>query len=214
MKSEIEIGSEELIRFYEQLILNSDRWISRKEIAAWSAIVVYLSIVSMLTNIIIKESASNPLLVITIASVGYLLLLLVFSLFIHNQFGVICNSVAFIDTVKQIILALSTNKNKNRKIVFDNINEPMIPKEYKDLLDTNKDKMRRCHICSRILIPIALLFMGKERRSEFSTIEKEEGIIYFMMITVTLISQLLLVLMNSSCVLFKIIFCLVKFWCI
>jgi len=186
-------------RLIETLIdisTQGEPWIQRKEIAAWGATVLFLTILGLIASNK-KKYKNNCILIIGVFLYAFILFIL-FIHFINEQFGSMSNDIA----IRSIyIFELVKSEKAYDKVPFPfkkSISKENFNKlSNEDLYDSLKINIRSRTIFERVLLPskhiyyrIRSIFKGQDWRTENrkiwknqpTTIEMEEAIQYDIMI--------------------------------
>jgi len=153
----------------------SSGWIMRKEIAAWSAMILYLGIIAFHTNLILKGTT-----ICIILSIAHLLFVIIitwlFAFFIHNQIGTMVTQFAYQCAYEQCIWKLMYEKNYNLQVLTEPPYATM-PQDILAIRAKEEHRMRSVKAWKRIYLLFYIIF-NKKIRDKTSMIEREEGVIY------------------------------------
>lgn len=173
------IPDEKTVEMYYQILnkqyeLNRP-WISRKEIAAWSAIVLYLSIIMIMFSqlkVLKQRKVFTTILVISLS--------LLFLLFIHQQYGTMVNSMALQKAIGKIQYSMITDKKFENYIDFSS--DSTLTSSMNSIKNKIYQKIRQYKWYSKPFVPLIKLFCNKD----IQAIEVEEAIAYDIILLVSL----------------------------
>jgi len=168
-----QIDKNEFLDILNGELKNRVEWISRKEIASWSAALLYLSVVLFLFNKI-KIFLNHKW--ITLISLVFFTFLI--GLFIHQQYGQMVNAMAYSKTVRKYAVSL-LDKDYIPKSELQTEKDDILPKFLSDALTAEQALIRRHHLCFRLFLPVkkGINFLwGADDR--IKTVEVEEAILY------------------------------------
>jgi hypothetical protein len=172
---EIQKGDSQALKTYLNEMRESRApWISRKEIAAWSTIILYLSIILFLFKKI-KLILKRPII-----SFFFLLIFSIFvGLFIHQQYGQMVSSMATQRAFYKYFYLVSMNDSSLNSMDFNmNSNQP-IPKFISKEIRQQQEMLRQFGILQRMLLPFYKPYSWILCKDDsIQTVEVEEGIIY------------------------------------
>ncbi len=201
---------EHLLRFLENEHNNHSPWIQRKETATWSAVVLYLSGLLIVSGYIFSHVDSKTLALEILFPLASLFIMLIFAYFVFLQFGFISNAIVIQHSIIYWISRIIGGKAIPKKFLFDTENSvyPIsikliyllisksgkMTKENKELLKTYKDHLpepvpkylspRRKNILIRFCLPLKHVF---SKNKDVAHIEREEGIIYHLFLWPTVL---------------------------
>jgi hypothetical protein len=174
-KVEVQRGDYNKLKDYLILIGESRApWISRKEIAAWAAITLYLTIILLLLKKDELQRISPGK-----SSIALLFFSFFIGLFIHQQYGQIAYSMATQKTINMNIYRMSMDDSYLEGMNFDmNSNQP-IPKFLADQINEQQKMIRQFSFQQRILLPFYKAYSWACCKNDsIQTVEVEEGLIY------------------------------------
>lgn len=151
-------------------------WVSRKEIAAWSAIAVFVAIMfSIIKYILTTDIAKlSKYFEILTAYVIFSVLVIVFSviifLFIHSQYSSIYDKRVYTIAIQKVIFRLIL-KGTETKENFKNV-KALIDKKYNKIRDEIR-KPGENHI-KRIFLNL----FARDKKKKLSTHEIQEALLY------------------------------------
>ena len=159
-------------------------WVSRKEIAAWSAITIFFGVMFsvikyVLTNKIIEDMSYFELLtVLGIFSILIIIFSIIIFLFIHSQYSSIYDKIALTSAIQNIIFKLVDIKKGDSSLKKNN-------KNIRDLINKKYNKIRICmrdpnrnHV-KRVLINLWIYrIFSKNEKRRLSTHEIQEALLY------------------------------------
>jgi hypothetical protein len=169
--------------FIKQLKERTDytnSWISRKEIAAWSAAVLFLSILMVLFNS--KKIANlNKFLI----SLFIILLFLFFIGFIHQQFGALTSKMAYQQVSDKWII--NSFQNKTLPDSLRNMSVKDLDSLFQKDITSKQDTIRKFSIYTKAFAPLNhFIYRVLNSGEKVHTTENEEGILYDILLLTTL----------------------------
>ena len=176
-----------LIEFLIQLKSSGNSWINRKEIAIWSAVVLYFVLIISVLKLFDDSSIYIPLyLYIPVAILIWYFILL----FVRMQFGSLAHEFAVGQTINIWIFKLIKNKGIPEDFNFTIKDDDTLPKSIRDDVDVKFKQILRLEIFQmrfyqKPLLPFRYL-ISKECRKFFSNFEIEESITYNLITLVTI----------------------------
>jgi membrane-associated HD superfamily phosphohydrolase len=182
---------------YLKIYLSSTRetrlsWIARKEIAAWSAVILFLTIIMTLSRKI------NFLRNNRVISILILILFTIFiSLFIHQQYGQMFNSLASQQVLDKYIFKIVSKDSSLYNIDFSLKNGRVLPDRIEKEIFYQQGQIRQLNILQRFFLPSIKIYTGLKGNDNFSTGEVEEGILYNL-IFISFIALFLMILLPEK----------------
>ena len=162
----------------------SYNWIFRKEIAAWSAVVLYLTALFAIYNII-KDIKNNSFLI------GIEILLIIFSylfiLFLYKQYGSLASEMALHHSLSFWIFNIINNEKVLENFDFTINENDTIPISIRKDVDLRYDEIRKLKVFAKPLLPFLLMkkLLGNYNK-KFDGVEIQESIIYDIILLSTL----------------------------
>lgn len=158
-------------------------WIARKEIAAWSATLLYFAIISSLAGIFHKTKLSMKQK--RIISIFLIMTLLLFSFFVHQQIGQLVSDASFQTASSKYIF--KTIENNSIPIEFNFTSDSLsgFPKSINDEATASLKEIRKFHIFLKPFIPIIYSYQKIIGKRNITHIEVQESILYDMMLIAT-----------------------------
>jgi len=158
-------------------------WIARKEIAAWSATLLYFAIISSLAGIFHKTKLSMKQK--RIISIFLIMTLLLFSFFVHQQIGQLVSDASFQTASSKYIF--KTIENNSIPIEFNFTSDSLsgFPKSINDEATVSLKEIRKFHIFLKPFIPIIYSYQKIIGKRNITHIEVQESILYDMMLIAT-----------------------------
>ena len=208
-----EINQEKKIELLIHSLVNQrdsfSNWIQKKEISIWSATLLYLGIYWIVAVFIFEKKVLINLFYKIIALVLSSIVLLLFLAFIYSQFCAWIYAIAARTAINNGIarlLADSANFNYSDFELRSEI-ELIIPKFLEKELDNQKghvdgfkDKKRPIQVLKFTVLGLLTLFLGKYWRTNLrKNRERQEGIIYLLLIITWLIFNVLVFENEISC---------------
>lgn len=200
-----------------ELLINSligqrdfySNWIQKKEISIWSATLLYVGIYWTIFAFLFEkesfEGTYHKIIVIVFSS----MILLLFIAFIYSQFCAMIYAAAARLTITNGIMKIMANSVDfdSQDLDLGSDNEMMIPKflekeldNQKKNVDNFKDKKRPIQVLKYTVFGLLTLFLGKYWRTNLEkNRERQEGIIYLLLLTIWLIFTIWVLQNEISC---------------
>ncbi len=160
------------VEFLKQYLLQTSNsfepWISRKEIASWSAIVLYLSLFLVLLNNI-KTVVKHKKITVTFMCLFTILI----TIFIHQQFGSMVDSLAFQRAINKYIYQVIETDSIPQNFDYKISENQFAPNSILNEINIQRKAIRNHNILERIALPYIFKLI-----KDSSTVETEEGILY------------------------------------
>jgi hypothetical protein len=157
-------------------------WIARKEVAAWSAALLYFAILLGVSNLLGGEGVS----ISAWYTVVFMLLLLpAFALFIHTQFGSYAYEVATQKVINRWAFILLQRTELPREFTEDIPPGGWLPAPMQQEIHNQVKDIRGHCFLRRLLVPIRFVFLKSPKRQEIGALELQEAIIYILMAVLT-----------------------------
>ncbi len=159
----------------------SSNWIYRKEIAAWSSVVLYFTALYGLFRVI-KDLQMNLALAIIIACMVGLFALL-FILFLWKQYGALVEGMAKVQAFSIWMVKLIENDDEVDHFDFTITRNDTVPASIRHTVNNRYSAIRTMKVCWKLILPLKLLqrFFGFSAR-KYDNLEVQEAILYDMII--------------------------------
>jgi hypothetical protein len=171
--SKMEARAEKFIELLSEYQVSNRPWISRKEIAAWSAVILYLSTIMVLVKFHSTLKSHRVKAIVFIIFLSYF-----FVIFIHQQYGSMISSMATEIAINKLKFE-TFNKGKLPDDIDLSI-EKNLPSSLEKLRNEEREKIRQYSI---ILRPLAVFLKIFNR--DISTVEVEEAVLYDILLLIT-----------------------------
>jgi hypothetical protein len=166
-------------------------WIESREIAIWAALVLFISICGAYykygfsDNRLPKNNMNFGKVIVYCLPV--ILLLILFSQFIFIQFGTKNDTLSWQATFTRTVFLLINKQLDPTEFHISDTIEDFFPEKIQKFRQDKLKEYRKKSILTRWLMPF-FMFCKSERES-LSNSEKEEGIIYSMMLATALLTM-------------------------
>ena len=149
-------------------------WISRKEIAAWSATILYLSVILMVLNKLKLFRIKKELSIFFLFIFTFLILL-----FVHQQYGQMINSMASQKAINKYIYLITMEDSSIVDFDFQLENNNTIPRSLVNEIKAQGKATRQHSIIKRVFLPTAKIYRWLTCKDDnMKTVEIQEGILY------------------------------------
>ena len=172
---------EAFIKLLNETKDNNNTWISRKEIASWSTILVYIGIMASILKGFPESVSLKFLAMIFIPVLGCVIIL-----FIQSQFSLIVDTLAKDRVLSRTIITLI--KNNNVPVEYYKVTVSLPDCLIKEIVK-EVPKIRKLPLFKRIFLYFYLLKdknKWKKGIYNYSLIEREEALIYDIIILLTI----------------------------
>jgi hypothetical protein len=186
---------EELHSYLKSSLENATSWIYRKEIAAWSSVLLYFTALFGISSII-KGLHGN--IGYSIGLIGFVVLFgYLFGVFLHKQYGSLITGLAAIRALSYWLITVI--KNKCEDIEFDftiSSNGQFVSIRKK--IDEEYDQIRRYRMRKKFFIPFYLFWNLFRKKgsivNHIDNVEVQESVLYDMILlsTVLLVGYILI----------------------
>ena len=175
-KGDIQSFKEYLIEERESRV----SWITRKEVAAWAATTLYLSIIIFLFG---KKTTFQKNRILSLSS--FIIFTILIILFIHQQFGQMINSMAAQRAINKYYYLFSIKDSTLAGFDYSMTNDEVIPRTLSDEITSQQNNIRQLNFIQRFFLPTYKIFKGIEKGPDnIKTVEVEEGILYNIIVLV------------------------------
>lgn len=171
---ENKIDYENLKQFLSEIKGSTVSWISRKEIAAWSATILYLSAILMLLNKLKLFRIKKELSIIFLTAFTLLILL-----FIHQQYGQMVDSMATERAINKYLYLINMEDSTVMDFNYNLEKSEVIPLSLADEIKTQGKIIRHVPFYKRIFLPTVKIYRGLVVKDNVSkTVEIQEAVLY------------------------------------
>jgi len=149
-------------------------WISRKEIASWSATILYLTVILIVLKKLTLFCGKKllPLIFLTIFTILILL-------FIHQQFGQMVSSMATQRAINKYLYLLTISDSSHVDFDYNIEENEVIPKTLAEEIKLQQKQIRQLTFFPRIFLPTKKIYRGLTGKDRIiKSVEIQEGILY------------------------------------
>jgi len=153
-------------------------WISRKEVAAWSAAVLYFGFLFAISNALGGENSTIPLIFAVLLVAAALFL---FVTFIHAQFGSYACEAATQEVLNRVVLELINCEDIPKDLLGWSTDNIALPDSLRNRIHDETNRVRGGNFFKRLFVPLKFAVSRKSTKSEIHKLELEEAAIYDLM---------------------------------
>ena len=174
----------------------SKPWIARKEVAAWSATVLYFTIISVFISFLQKNKLSQKRKYFV---AGLLIcMMFLFLLFVHQQIGSFTSEASLQNAISRYIFETIKNNSIPSNFDFTFENYTRFPKTIIEEVKLHNQEIRKYSIILKPIVPLIYICQKIFGNRNISHIELEEAILYDMMILATIFSLSILFIKKQN----------------
>ena len=161
-------------------------WVSRKEIAAWTAIALYLALIwsfigFIFNNIATFTSNIDMFLLVFVSPILVILISTIFALFIHSQFSSIYDKTALTNALrKNIYKLIKLGDIDSIDLSFNNIK--WLPQFVIEDYQSQRRSSIRIQPLDNLINLWTFRWFRKKEQAKLSTHQKQETLIYSLII--------------------------------